>query len=122
MIYEMDLVDSDRALVTKVVNRGIDAYLQAITQSTFELYDDKFSGTRLKCTIRGKDMGVLLRRLLELEEKQADLLAQAIAFTIDIDEISLLIDDEFCITRYNNNSEYVSFFDDQYWEDLELDD
>jgi len=101
--YPMELVGADRDLMFEMVNQGIDAHLEAFTESQFDdRYDPKdirfrISGPRLFCTIGPKDMPVLLRRLKEAYERDPEepdpnenhpalSLRQAILSTMGIEE------------------------------------
>jgi len=71
--FEMSLVGEDKELMTSIINQGIDSRLEAFTNSEF-----KISTGRLYCWIHTSEMSLLLRRLLELENDNADLLADDI--------------------------------------------
>lgn len=121
MNYQMDLVGEDIDLVVSAVNQGIDAYLQAITQSEFEFYKSKFGTRRLRCTLKGKDIGVLIRRLLESEDEYAYDLAQDMAGTLGYEYVSLTFDDRFIFEGIDPETdedfdEFVSVFDEDFWE------
>lgn len=78
--YSMSLVGEARDTVTAAVNEGIDSYLEAFTDSTFD--DD---GHRLRCDVGPDDMLVLLRRLDESGDP--DNLRGSILSTLDIEEV-----------------------------------
>ncbi|HEC72588.1 MAG: hypothetical protein ACTSW7_00650 [Candidatus Thorarchaeota archaeon] len=86
--YNMSLVGEDRDVMIHVVNQGIDAYLEAFTESSFS--DD---GYRLTCDVSPKDMLVLLRRLHEGFGMDYDLIDHAwslrsgILDTMDVEEL-----------------------------------
>ncbi|MEK6832765.1 MAG: hypothetical protein AABY32_01845 [Nanoarchaeota archaeon] len=61
----------DSAIMVRVVNMGIDSYLEAITESEFK-WDTKDRGLRLYCKISDKDIFIVLRRLNELFENEDD--------------------------------------------------
>ena len=113
-MYHMELVKSDAELIVRAVNQGIDAHLHAVTDSTFEA-----KGNRLVCNIAPGDLGVIIRRLLETEDEQAETLAGDICYMLGIEEIWLTIDDRFEITHTEDYTrESVSVFDLQFWGDL----
>lgn len=113
-MYRMELVQPDADLIRNVVNQGIDAHLHAVINSTFEVRQN-----RLVCDIDPNDLGVIIRRLLETDEEQSEMLAGAICDTLGIEEIWLTIDDRFHITHIENGVlESVSVFDLQFWNDL----
>ena len=86
--YPMSLVGEDRDVMIIVINQGIDAHLEAFTESTFS--DD---GYRLTCDVSPKDMLILLRRLDEgigMDSEMfcvANSLRSCILDTMDIEEI-----------------------------------
>ena len=80
--YPMSLVGEDRDVMTAIVNQGIDAHLEAFTDSKFT-----DNGHRLICDVGPKDMHVLLRRLNESDHENAMSLRSGILTTIDIEEV-----------------------------------
>jgi hypothetical protein len=70
--FKMSLVGQDNKNVVSVVNQGIDARLTG-----FE-WDRTPYILRLKCNIHYSEMEVLIRRLLELETEDAEMLADDI--------------------------------------------
>ena len=58
----------DVEIFKRVVNQGIDPHLEAFTQSTF--YTNPHG--RLCMDFAVSEMSILLRRLLELEDEEAD--------------------------------------------------
>jgi hypothetical protein len=67
--------------IVEAVNQGIDSHLEAITkQSTF----DPSSGT---CLVHPDELHVLLRRLGESDNEEAQSLRTDILTTLDIEEI-----------------------------------
>lgn len=63
--YRMTLSRSDEPVVTKAVNQGIDAHLEAIT----ELRQSRDGHGRLKLEFGHESLCVLLRRLQEEDDK-----------------------------------------------------
>jgi len=79
--YPMHLKSQDDwSMIAKVVNQGIDAHLEGFTRSTF----DNSTG---KCLIHSEEMTTFLRRLLELEDPEADDFRTSILTTLDIEEV-----------------------------------
>lgn len=94
-MFEMELAGKDDQIVMiKVVNQGIDSRLEGFTKSSFEwryihLEGDELelslSGRqplieqRLHCRIHPDEMSVLLRRLVEIWERENDKSAGALA-------------------------------------------
>ena len=123
MEYTMSLVGHDIDIVLDTVNQGIDTYLQAITQSEFQFYQD--FGTKLRCVLRGKDVGVFIRRLLESSDEDAFDLAQVMVEVMGYDDIMLTFDDRFIFSGTDPKTgedfdEIVSVFDENFWEDFEF--
>lgn len=71
--FEMSMIGEDRQTLAKVINQGIDSRLEAFTKSEFRI-----SNSRLFCWIHESELSILLRRLLELENDAAELLADDI--------------------------------------------
>jgi hypothetical protein len=63
----------DDEMFVKVVNQGIDGYLQAFTESKFSV-----QGNRRVLDFHVSELPILLRRLRELEESEADMWADDI--------------------------------------------
>jgi hypothetical protein len=82
--YTMELpaTSEDCNVVMEAVNQGIDAHLEAITDSKFT-----WVGSRLHCQVAHKDMLVLLRRLGEMDSDDAMSLRSSILSTLEIEEI-----------------------------------
>ena len=78
----MELVGRDTAVMTAVVNQGIDSHLEGITESKFHS-----QGKRLICDVSAKDMLIVLRRLGEMDDENAMSLRSSILTTLDIEEI-----------------------------------
>ena len=75
--FEMSLTFDDLKMVKEVVNRGIDSRLEGFTVSIF--HHEVVNGVlRLQCQIYPAEMQILIRRLLELETEQAEMLADDI--------------------------------------------
>ena len=77
-MFEMSLTYNDADLVRKIVNQGIDSRLEGFTQSKFWWENPTGFVNRLECKIHSSEMQILIRRLLELEDDEADLLADDI--------------------------------------------
>ena len=69
---------SDAVLFTNVINQGIDAHLEAFTESNFS---NDLSESRLYMYFAESELSILLRRLLELETDEADLWATDIVYS-----------------------------------------
>jgi hypothetical protein len=94
--YHMSLVAEDRQKVIAAVNQGIDAYLEACfvpgrgdsyRLQTPEGIRGKISGPRLECKVSPKSLPVLVRRLMESEDEQAESLASSMCQTLEIELI-----------------------------------
>lgn len=124
-MYHMELAKPDADIIVAVVNQGIDAYLQSVTDSEFTV-----KGNRLVCDVAPNDLGVIVRRLLETGGDAEWSLAFDIASTLGIEEILLCVNDMFYITLdegYFENKDdfeklasildlpYISVFDDKFW-------
>jgi len=64
---------NDANNIIEIVSQGIDSRLTGFTKSEF-----KWSGNRLFCWVHFLEMEVLIRRLLELETENAEMLADDI--------------------------------------------
>lgn len=72
----MELNHSDTKQVIKAVNQGIDSRLEGFTQSIFRW--DNTTG-KLECLIANyHELQILIRRLVELQNEQADQLSDDI--------------------------------------------
>jgi hypothetical protein len=78
-MFDMSLTFGDIAIMRRVVNRGIDSKLEGFTKSTFG-WNDSSGVQRLECEIHPNEMTILLRRLLEDETEEAELLADNIVY------------------------------------------
>ena len=131
--YHMELLKDEADLIVDVVNRGIDAHLQGVTDSTFKLGNRGIHGNRFVCDVSPSDLGVIIRRLLESDDdtiEMAENLVYSIVDTLGIDEIWLCTDDRFYITLHESCFEdfellaytldlpYISVFDDGFWPTL----
>lgn len=94
--YAMSLVSEDRQAVIAAVNQGIDAHLEACfvpaRGDRFQLQTPagirgRISGPRLECRVSPQSLPVLIRRLLESGEDEAESLAASICHTLEIDLI-----------------------------------
>ena len=92
--YIMSLVGADRHRVIAAVNQGIDSYLEAcFVPDRGDRYETKtppgihgiISGPRLECTVSPKSLPVLVRRLIESGDDEAESLASSICSTLDIE-------------------------------------
>ena len=92
----MSLVAEDRQRVIAAVNQGIDAYLEACyvpgRGDSFRLETPPgirgiISGPRLECKVSPKSLPVLVRRLMESGDEQAELLASSMCQTLEIELI-----------------------------------
>ena len=90
----MSLVGEDRHRVIAAVNQGIDSYLEAcFVPDRGDRYESKtppgihgiISGPRLECLVSAKSLPVLVRRLIESEDDEAESLASSICSTLDIE-------------------------------------
>ena len=77
-MFDMSLVPEDARIIKRIVNRGIDSRLEGFTKSTFKMVVDKFNGYRLQCKIHSSELQVLIRRLLEDNTENAEMLADDI--------------------------------------------
>ena len=73
--FDMSLNWSDTKIIREVVNQGIDSRLEGFTQSNFQF---NHNAGKLECKIHPAEMSILLRRLEELEDENAYLLANDI--------------------------------------------
>ena len=94
--YTMSLVGEDRQAVIAAVNQGIDAQLEACfvpaRGDRFRLQTPpgirgRISGPRLECHVSPPSLPVLLRRLLESGDENAESLAASICQTLEIELI-----------------------------------
>jgi hypothetical protein len=94
--YPMSLVGEDRQIVIAAVNQGIDSHLEACfvpdRDDGFKMQTppgirSKISGPRLECMISPKTLPVLVRRLMESGDEQAESLASSICQTLDLELI-----------------------------------
>jgi hypothetical protein len=94
--YHMSLVAEDRQKVIAAVNQGIDAYLEACyvpgRGDSFRLQTPpgirgRISGPRLECKVSPKSLPVLIRRLMESGDEQAESLASSMCQTLEIELI-----------------------------------
>ncbi len=79
-MFDMSLVPEDASIIKRIVNVGIDSRLEGFTQSIFNMVADKFVGSRLQCKIHSSEMQVLIRRLLEDDTEEAEMLADDIVY------------------------------------------
>ena len=76
-MFDMSLTFDDYEIVERIVDRGIDSRLEGFTKSTFQFII--ISGIqRLECKIHSSEMSILLRRLLEDDTEEAEMLADDI--------------------------------------------
>jgi hypothetical protein len=94
--YTMSLVGEDRETVIAAVNQGIDAHLKACfvpdRGDSFELLtppgiQGRISGPRLECKVSPRSLPVLVRRLMESGDEEAESLAASICQTLEIELI-----------------------------------
>ena len=94
--YSMSLVSEDRLAVIAAVNQGIDSHLEACyvpaRGDRFSLRTPpgirgRISGPRLECRVSAQSLPVLIRRLMESENEQAESLASSICQTLEIELI-----------------------------------
>jgi len=92
--YHMSLVAENRQKVIAAVNQGIDAYLEACyvpaRGDSFRLQTPpgirgRISGPRLECLISVRSLPVLIRRLMESGDEQAESLASSMCQTLEIE-------------------------------------
>lgn len=82
--YNMELVGEDRKAVTEAINQGIDAHLEAIMFS--QPHTDTLAH-KLNLVIEPQTLHVLIRRLMESGNEEAESLASSICQTIGIELI-----------------------------------
>ena len=84
----------DRQKVIAAVNQGIDAYLEVCyvpaRGDSFRLQmppgiRGRISGPRLECRVSPKSLPVLVRRLMESGDEQAESLASSVCQTLEIE-------------------------------------
>jgi hypothetical protein len=114
--YPMTLKGNDKYLIAAVVDQGIDSHLQGITESSFTWVRDRFCGKILECEVSYKDLSIILRRLIEVGSEAADMLAQDIATTLEIDDLWLTRNDTFRYTLFDGTQNEVSVFDEEWIE------
>ena len=90
--YQMSLVSDDAQAVEAAVNQGIDAHLEACfipdRGDSYEWKQDKsWCIARLHCHVSPESLTVLVRRLLESGNEEAEMLASSICDTLDIELI-----------------------------------
>jgi len=94
--YSMSLVGEDQPTVIAAVNQGIDSHLEACyvpaRGDSFRLRTPpgirgRISGPRLECRASAQSLPVLIRRLMESEDEQAESLASSICQTLKIELI-----------------------------------
>lgn len=84
--YKMELTPTDAQCVTNAVNQGIDSYLQACY---LPARGDEYKqvGNRLMCKVSPESLPVLVRRMMESGDENAESLASSICETLDIELI-----------------------------------
>lgn len=75
--FPMSLTFLDAENVTAAINQGIDSRLEAITQSVFTWANER-GVMRLNCSVHLTDLPVLIRRLADSGDEDAELLADDI--------------------------------------------
>jgi hypothetical protein len=94
--YPMSLVGADRQIVIAAVNQGIDSHLEAcfvpdrgdrFSMRTPLGIRGRISGPRLECMVSPESLPVLVRRLMESEDEEAESLASSICQSLDIELI-----------------------------------
>ena len=70
-MYPMSLVGDEQRVVVAAVNQGIDARLEALTDTTYF-----WNSSRLELSVGDDDVPVLIRRLVEMGDDEADNLAE----------------------------------------------
>jgi hypothetical protein len=94
--YAMSLVGEDRQKVITAINQGIDSRLEACfvpsRGDSFQLRTPvgirgKISGARLECKVSPQSLPVLVRRLMESGDLEAESLASSICQTLEIELI-----------------------------------
>ena len=94
--YSMSLVGEDQPTVINAVNQGIDSHLEACyvpaRGDSFRLQTPpgirgRISGPRLECRVSSQSLPVLIRRLMESEDEQAESLASSMCQTMGIELI-----------------------------------
>lgn len=84
--YQMDLARPDAETMIKVVNQGIDSHLEAcFVPDRGDKYD--VHGCRMTCKVSRESLPVLVRRLMESDDENAQSLASGICETIGIELI-----------------------------------
>ena len=83
--YPMRLIPDDADVVMAAVNQGIDAHLEAcFVPDRGDSYEWSDTG-RLNCNVSPESLPVLIRRLLESGDENAEYLASGICETLDIE-------------------------------------
>ena len=77
-MFEMELNYHDAKIMKRVVNQGIDSWLEGFCKSTFKFTIDEIGCQRLHCIIHNDEIQILVRRLLEYDEERAGTLADDI--------------------------------------------
>ena len=94
--YSMSLVGEDQPTVINAVNQGIDSHLEACyvpsRGDSFSLHTlpgirGRISGPRLECRVSEQSLPVLIRRLMESGDEQAESLASSMCQTLNIELI-----------------------------------
>ena len=94
--YSMSLVGEDQPTVITTVNQGIDSHLEACyvpaRGDSFRLRTPpgirgRISGPRLECRVSPQSLPVLIRRLMESGDEQAESLASSMCQTLEIELI-----------------------------------
>lgn len=80
--YHMSLTKNSALSVQNAVNQGIDSHLEACYFAHKDTY--AWDGQRLNCTVSPESLPVLLRRLTESEDDNAEDLAVSILSTLGI--------------------------------------
>jgi len=78
-MFNMSLTYNDAEVVRNAVNQGIDSRLEGFTRSQFQWSDDT-GIPRLECQVDDSELQVLIRRLLESGDPDAEMLADNIIY------------------------------------------
>lgn len=111
--FKMQLGKSDARVLIPVVNRGIDAHLEACSIEGRDKYVQK--GHKLHCEVSAESMPGLLRRLSEAGTEEADALARSI-----LDSLKIKLDDGgFSVVKERvKNTDYPEDDEDVRYEHL----
>jgi len=83
--YHMSLTGKDAVMMVMAWDQGIDSHLEALTtRSTAQVVQDQYI-KRLEVEVHRQELPVLIRRLVDLGEPEAEQLVSDILTSLDID-------------------------------------